>query len=289
MKTTNTLIDDIYGLVSTKEVADGVDIDKEIDKLGESIKELMKIEFKKDRPKDTRRLRLSSIGRTDRYLWNQYHGTEGEELQPHTLVKFLYGHVIEELVLFLARASGHEVTCEQKRCEVEGVVGHMDCKIDGVVTDVKSASTFAFKKFKDRRVPEDDAFGYVDQIKAYAHSEGERKIAWLAMDKANGHLTFCEHDLDDESDPMHEHLKSDIVERVKHVKKMVKRVEPKEYCYEDVPDGKSGNRKLATGCSYCQFRDKCYPDLRTFIYANGPKYLTKVVREPFVSEIPDGF
>ena len=75
---TDTLIDDIYGLVSTKEVADGVDIDKEIDKLGESIKELMKIEFKKDRPKDTRRLRLSSIGRTDRYLWNQYHGTEGE-------------------------------------------------------------------------------------------------------------------------------------------------------------------------------------------------------------------
>lgn len=285
----DTLIEDIYGLVSTKEVPNTVDIDKEIETFGESIKELMRTEFKKDRPKDTRRLRLSSIGRTDKYLWNQYQGSEGEELQPHTLVKFLYGHVIEELVLFLTRASGHEVTCEQKRCEVEGVVGHMDCKIDGVVTDVKSASSFAFKKFKERRVPEDDPFGYVDQIKAYAHSEGERKFAWLAMDKANGHLTFCQHDLDDESDPMHDLIKGDIAERIRHVKKLVEGPEPLEFCYEDVPDGKSGNRKLSVGCSYCQFREKCYPDLRTFIYAYGPKYLTKVVKQPYVSEVPDGF
>ena len=275
--------------MSTKEVPKLVDIDKEIETFGESIKELMRTEFKKDRPRDTRRLRLSSIGRTDKYLWNQYHGSEGEELQPHTLVKFLYGHVIEELVLFLTRASGHEVTCEQKRCEVEGVVGHMDCKIDGVVTDVKSASSFAFKKFKERRVPEDDPFGYVDQIKAYAHSEGERKFAWLAMDKANGHLTFCQHDLDDESDPMHDLIKGDIAERIRHVKKLVEGPEPLEFCYEDVPDGKSGNRKLSVGCSYCQFREKCYPDLRTFIYAYGPKHLTKVVKQPYVSEVPDGF
>jgi hypothetical protein len=285
----DTLIEDIYGLVSTKEVADGVDIDKEIETFGESIKELMRTEFKKDRPKDTRRLRLSSVGRTDRFLWNQYHGSVGEELQPHTLVKFLYGHVIEELILFLTRASGHEVTCEQKRCEVEGVVGHMDCKIDGIVTDVKSASTFAFKKFKERRVPEDDPFGYVDQIKAYAHSEGERKFAWLAMDKQNGHLTFCQHDLDDESDPMHDLLKGDIAERIRHVKKLVEGEEPSEFCYPDVPDGKSGNRKLSVGCSYCQFREKCYPDLRTFTYSYGPKYLTKVVKQPYVSEVPDGF
>ena len=47
----DTLIEDIYGLVSTKEVADGVDIDKEIETFGESIKELMRTEFKKDRPR----------------------------------------------------------------------------------------------------------------------------------------------------------------------------------------------------------------------------------------------
>ena len=53
----DTLIEDIYGLVSTKEVPKLVDIDKEIETFGESIKELMRTEFKKDRPRDTRRLR----------------------------------------------------------------------------------------------------------------------------------------------------------------------------------------------------------------------------------------
>ena len=52
----------------------------------------------------------------------------------------------------------------------------MDCKIDGVVTDVKSVSTFGFKKFKDGSLAYDDPFGYVAQIKGYAHSEGETEI-----------------------------------------------------------------------------------------------------------------
>ena len=41
------------------------------------------------------------------------------------------------------------MTHEQAEAEVQGIKGSMDCKIDGVVTDVKSASTFGFKKFKD--------------------------------------------------------------------------------------------------------------------------------------------
>ena len=45
----------------------------------------------------------------------------------------------------------------------------MDCKIDGVLTDVKSTSSFGFKKFKEATLAFDDPFGYIDQIKAYAH------------------------------------------------------------------------------------------------------------------------
>jgi hypothetical protein len=73
----------------------------------------------------------------------------------------------------------------------------MDCKIDGVVTDVKSASTYGFKKFKDATLAFDDPFGYIDQIKGYAKSEGETQVGWLAMDKANGHLTYLKYDLED--------------------------------------------------------------------------------------------
>ena len=66
--------------------------------------------------------------------------------------------------------------------------GHMDARIDGRLIDVKSTSSYSFKKFKDGTLAEDDPFGYVAQLKAYAHSEGDDKYGWLAIDKQNGHL-----------------------------------------------------------------------------------------------------
>ena len=46
--------------------------------------------------------------------------------------------------------------------------------------------------------------------------------------------------------------------------------------------------KLAIGCSYCQFKEHCYPDMRVFAYSYGPKYLVDVVKEPKVQEVvPD--
>ena len=288
MKTTDNVVQDIYALMESKDADPSVDVEAEIEKFGEGVKALMRTEFGRKKREDNRKLRLSNIGRTDRYLWNHFNGTEGEELQPHTYVKFMYGHLIEEMLLFLTRMAGHSVTDEQKVCKVEGVVGHMDCKIDGVVTDVKSASSFGFKKFKDGTLAYDDPFGYIDQIKAYAHSEGETEFGWLAMDKANGHLTYLKYDLTDTEAPVYEALKGDIVDRVKHVKKLVEQPEPAEWCYQPIPDGKSGNSKLSTGCSYCQFKDHCYPNLRVFAYSYGPKYLVDVVKEPKVQEVmPD--
>ena len=288
MKRVEDVVQDIYALMESKDADPSVDVEAEIDRFGESVKELMRTEFGRKKREDNRKLRLSNIGRTDRYLWNHFNGTEGEELQPHTYVKFMYGHLIEEMLLFLTRMAGHSVTDEQKVCKVEGVVGHMDCKIDGIVTDVKSASSFGFKKFKDGTLAYDDPFGYIDQIKAYAHSEGQTEFGWLAMDKANGHLTYLKYDLNDTEAPVYEVLKGDIVDRVKHVKKLVEQPEPVEWCYPPVPDGKSGNSKLSIGCSYCQFKDHCYPNLRVFAYSYGPKYLVDVVKEPKVQEVmPD--
>ena len=287
-KTTDNVVADIYAMMESKNADPSVDVEAEIEKFGEGVKALMRTEFGREKREDNRRLRLSNIGRTDKYLWNHFNGTEGEELQPHTYIKFMYGHLIEEMLLFLTRMAGHSVTDEQKVCNVEGIVGHMDCKIDGVVTDVKSASSFGFKKFKDGTLAYDDPFGYIDQIKAYAHSEGETEFGWLAMDKANGHLTYLKYDLTDTEAPVYEVLKGDIVDRVKHVKKLVEQPEPTEWCYQPIPDGKSGNSKLSTGCSYCQFKDHCYPNLRVFAYSYGPKYLVDVVKEPKVQEVmPD--
>ena len=246
----------------------------------------MRKEFGQRRAWDGRKLRMSNIGKGDRFLWNHYNNVQkSEEMQGHTLVKFLYGHLIEELLLFLTRASGHEVTAEQKQCEIKGITGSMDCKIDGVVTDVKSVSSYGFKKFKDGTLAYDDPFGYVAQIKGYAEAEGQTTFGWLAMDKQNGHLTYLMYDQEDTQAPVYEKIGFDITDRIEHVQLMVEEQEPPKQCYEPKPDGKSGNMKLDIGCSYCAYKKACWPGLRAFSYSTGPRFLTEVVNEPKVQEI----
>lgn len=285
MKTVDTLVSDIYELVSTKDVSESVDIDECIDQFGERMKDLMRQQFKEQRD-DSRKLRMSNIGRKDRFLWNVYNEVETtEDIQPHTYVKFLYGHVIEELLLFLARAAGHTVTDEQKKCKVNGITGSMDCKIDGIVTDVKSASSYGFKKFQDGTLAHDDPFGYVAQIKGYAASEGQSEFGWLAMDKANGHLTYLLYDENDKETPVYDIISYDVEEHIERLKEVVKQETPPDVCYESVPEGKSGNKKLSVGCSYCQYKKSCWPNVRGFLYSSGPRYLTEVKHEPKVKEI----
>jgi hypothetical protein len=285
MKNTYNLVSDIYQLMETKEVAEGVDFDACVEKFGENVKELMRNEFG-GKKRDGRKLRMSNIGRDDRYLWNVYNDVEkSDDIQGHTYVKFLYGHLIEEMLLFLTKAAGHEVTDEQKKCEVNGITGSMDCKIDGIVTDVKSVSTYGFRKFKDGSLAYDDPFGYIGQIKGYAYAEGATKFGWLAMDKQNGHLTYLLYDSEDTQAPVHDLISYDIKERIDHVKKLVEQPTPPDVCYEPIADGKSGNRKLAVGCSYCAYKKECWPSVRAFAYSTGPRYLIEVHNEPKVQEI----
>ena len=194
---------------------------------------------------------------------------------PHTLIKFLYGHLIEEMILALVKLSGHDVTDEQKRVELEGIKGSMDCKIDGLLCDVKSTSTYGFKKFKENSLQYDDPFGYIDQISGYGQAEGADEACFLAMDKSNGHLAVTKVDL----------LDKDVVKRIKHVKGMIESDTIPEPCYDLVADGKSGNMKLPIGCSYCEFKKHCYPDMRVFAYSTGPRFLAVVNVEPKVMEI----
>jgi len=285
MKNVYNLVSDIYKLMETKEVAEGVDFDACVEKFGENVKELMRNEFG-GKKRDGRKLRMSNIGRDDRYLWNVYNDVEkADEIQGHTYVKFLYGHLIEEMLLFLTKAAGHEVTDEQKKCEVNGITGSMDCKINGIVTDVKSVSTYGFRKFKDGTLAYDDPFGYIGQIKGYAYAEGATKFGWLAMDKQNGHLTYLMYDSEDTQAPVYDLISYDIKERIDHVKKLVEQPTPPDVCYEPIADGKSGNQKLAVGCSYCAYKKECWPSVRAFAYSTGPRYLIEVHNEPKVQEI----
>ena len=263
MKSTDTLVDDIYKLMESHEADPEVNVEEEIEKFGEAVKDLMRAQFGRDKMEDKRTLRLSNIGRTDRYLWNVVAGTEKEKILPHTYVKFLYGHLIEEMLLFLTRMAGHEVTDEQKHCEVEGIRGSMDCKIDGVVTDVKSASSFGFKKFRDGSLLHDDPFGYVMQGHLYGAATGLDFGGWIVINKSSGEVAIVE-----AYDWTGDDRIAYMVEAAQRVNFLA---DPNVKPFKPYPDEyetykrkgevlRTGNKVLPKECGLCGFRGHCWPD-----------------------------
>ena len=228
-------------------------------------------------------VRMSNVGKPARQLWYEKRDPQGRGgIDGATQIKFLYGHLLEEIVLMLVRMAGHKVTDEQKEVVVDGIVGHMDCKINGEVVDVKTASRFAFNKFRDGRLSQDDPFGYLGQLAGYEAAEGTDNGGFLVLNKESGELCmYVPDDLD----------KPNIKASINKLLPALEMETPPELCYNPIPDGKKGNMKLAKGCNWCKYKHDCYKDsndgqgLRTFKYSNGLTYLTEVVVEPKVEEL----
>lgn len=278
MKSIDTLVDDIYSLFTDKDFTpDPANVDAFARRLASHICN----RIAEERGKPT--LRLSNLGTPcSRKLWYSINEPEaGEELPPEARIKFLFGDILEELLLFLAKEAGHTVEGCQDEVEIEGVRGHRDAIIDGRLVDCKSASSYSFKKFAANGLREDDPFGYLDQIGSYLEASQddpalkEKDVAsFLVIDKTLGKI--C---LDTYAFPCEYNYKKKVTETRSILEG---EIPPKGY--EDVPEGKSGNRKLCVQCSYCPFKLHCWSNLRTFIYSTGPVFLTKVEREPKVIE-----
>lgn len=288
MANIDTLISDIY-----KTLEEGINvhtvqsrdaIHKFANAIAKSVTRSLSEEDKKQRA--GKNLRMSQIGKPNRQLWYDIKSDiEPKPITGQTKLKFLYGDILEALVILLTEVSGHEVSEEQGEVEIEGIKGHKDCRIDGLLVDIKSASPYAFKKFKDGTLGSDDPFGYIAQISGYAEASNDNKAGFLAIDKSNGELTLLK------IEDVHMINASD---RIKSVKNIVSQPTPPERCYPDEPDGKSGNKKLAIGCVFCPYKEQCWSDanggvgLRTFKYSNGIRYLTNVSKVPDVEEITLG-
>ena len=239
---------------------------------------------------------LSAVGRPcDREKWyitNEIH--KAAPLRPEAHGNFFYGHMLEAFAISLAIAAGHRVEGLQEELDVYGIPGHGDCIIDGRVVDVKSASQWQFQKFQYHQlkgyekktkdgyvqVPasEVDGFGYISQLSSYldAYKNDKRvhdkeNASFFVINKNTFKLCLDTYNLKDE-------LARKEAE-IKRTHAVTSGPKPPRG-FEDEPDGVSGNMKLKTHCAYCDFKKDCWPGLRTFIYSNGPRYLTKVVREP---------
>ena len=244
------------------------------------------------RPRKDNVLYASEVGKPcTRQVWYSHHEPEkAEPIKGAALFKFLYGHVIEALALQLAEDAGHCVQGKQETFEVEipgtdwRVRGRCDAIIDGAMVDVKSASKFAYAKYKKEGLnASTDSFGYRAQLQFYQKAAWDRgmlmseKSYLLLVSKELGNITLVEQDASYTSEQW-------LREAEEKVEAIIQD-EPPQRGFDPVPEGKSGNMKLGVNCSYCPFKTDCWPEARTFLYSNRPVTLVHVEREPKVPEL----
>ena len=283
MKTLDTLVPDIYEHLD--KLSEGTPLpisENDIDKTLVGIKDAL-MSWSNPTVRDRNfTVRMSNIGKPARQLWYEKRDTDSKYVTGSTQIKFLYGHLLEEIVLMLVRMTEHKVTDEQKEVNLNGIVGHMDCKIDGEVVDVKTASNFAFRKFSQGNLSEDDPFGYLAQLAAYEEAENTFNGGFLVMNKESGEL--CLYRPDDLEKP-------NASFKIKSLLTSLEKKEPPSICYSPVPDGKKGNIKLAKGCTWCKYKFECFKDsnegsgLKSYKYANGVVHFTHIEVKPNVQEV----
>lgn len=307
VKSIDTLCDDVYQVILKNGGWTEVINDHFKERLGGTISTRLIPSEEERKPS----LRMSNIGKPcARQLWYEVNNSgEGEELPPHVHFKFLYGDILEDLLLSLAEAAGHTVEGEQGSVTIEGIKGHRDAIIDGHLVDVKSCSQFAFDKFEanglrgytnkyGHYIPAEraDGFGYIRQLSSYLYAgqddpliKDKTHASFWVVDKVSGRLHLDTYDMSNE-------LKSKqqfFIDR----KEMINAPEPPTRQFHPEEDGyykgrgatrefkPNGNRKLPVSCVYCPFKSTCHPGLRTFQSSRGPVYLTTVKKEPTLREI----
>lgn len=277
-KSIDQLIPDIYALFEK-----GADLTPELTgDFAEKLVEMLKQRFASyGQPEERRTLRMSNLGRDPLQLWYDIYGTHPvDPIDPVTRFKLLYGDIIEQVVIFLAKASGHSVKAEQESVEYQGIRGTIDCTIDEQVVDVKSVSgNSAFKFSSEESLRSKDSFGYHTQLSGYCQALGRDKGYFLHVNKDTGTLGLLE-------------IKAeDVTERIATVKAILSDSSKPPYHCSNHRTEPNGNSVLKSPCIYCKHKHECWKDanegrgLIGYEYSNGIKYFTKVVKEPRVEQV----
>lgn len=304
------LVDDIHALLNKLEDGEDVTIKEELyEEFGKTCIEALKRQMqpRKNALKGT--VRMSNIGRPDRILYYEVNHPELKgELQPSDKVRFMYGDMVESLMLFLMEASGNEICDKQRRVQLSvgtdeervSIKGSCDGSSRGTVFDIKSASSYAFNtKFAKGGLEQDDPFGYRLQLAGYRTAIQDESVpnnstvrgkdvdpSFFVVDKSTGQMKISEPSLP---------TNYEVKERLEHVMLMLEEPNEPQRCHAPIPKGTKGNMVLPKACGWCDFKFHCHRDanngagLRAFEYKTykglEPTYFTEVVDTPRVTEI----
>lgn len=225
-------------------------------------------------------------GRKMVYKFNE-DKADPEPMQPHTYLKFMYGDLLEHVMVALILHTGHTVRHLQAKLEADcgtaRVAGRPDITVDGICLDIKTMSPFAFKRLVQG---DTGSFGYAEQVSWYYHAlrkEGRLDagpVGILAIDKVSGkiHLQLFA--------PIDLAVLANNVSLLAHDIRAYKTSNMLPMQLPSVPYGKSGNMMLDLKCRYCPFKWECWKmsnetnGLKAYAYSSGPVWFTKIKRAP---------
>lgn len=301
-KSHDTLVKDIYTLLETREIQimDALDLGSQAIHYNDNDKDGYKNGFLLDliaavdkqillpSPQRSDTLRMSNLGTPCiTKLWYDINEpVERSSVRGSDTMKFLYGDLLEALLIALTKAAGHKVEAEQREVRINGVVGHLDCVIDGLLVDVKSASDYSFKKFKQGGgLWKDDGFGYLSQLSSYLYGlqdsdilKYKDKAGFLVINKVTGEICLDVYDMSD--------LLSKKEEEIEYrIGMTAQKVAPTFRMPLRPQSATSPNMQLGFTCGYCPHKGKCYPNMRSFQYSNGVVHLVHVEKVPNVPEL----
>jgi len=278
LKNISTLVEDIHSRLN-----DAIDLPTPLDMATDiAMNYKRQLSPREEKKRDEKTLYFSEMSDPCvRKMWYKYHRPDlGEALSPVTRIKFIYGDMLESLVLQLARDAGHSVTNEQEVVEYVHadsgwrVRGRLDAIIDNVVVDVKSVTKFSQMKFDDGL--KDDPFGYYGQLNGYATVLKSPNMGFLTIQKELGHISYYPFTQDT----------NDFAHTFARARHAVDRDQAIDEKLPTLPQSKtSKNEKLCSTCGYCPYKKECFPEVRAFSYAGKVEWLTKVVDVPRVPEI----
>ena len=215
--------------------------------------------------RDEFKLRMSNIGRPKCQLWFEKNDSEDKTpLPPHFLMNMIIGDIVEAVFKGLLRAAGISFTDNEKvTLKLEDgteINGEFDMVLDDAVDDVKSASPWSYQnKFASSAALADgDSFGYIAQLVGYSRAAGKRMGGWWVVNKANGEFKYVPaEDIDEDA----------VLSGIQATVSYINNDEPFQRCFEPVSETHyrkpTGNKKLGVGCSFCSYKHKCWPGLKT--------------------------
>ena len=223
-----------------------------------------KRQFSNEKATQKWRPRMSGLGKP---LCQQQLERDGvkvnKKMDYNSVNRFLFGDWLESLLYVEMKEAGINVEAYQEKVSLEiagvKVNGTLDVIIDGKVWDIKTASPYAYmNKFSNyNKVKDNDPFGYVLQGYLYSAAVDKPFGGWIVMNKSSGELLVCN------APSIQDEEREAALAKAEYNMTVLQDPTIKVQKLEDEPEmyrkQKTGNRVLNTTCSFCDFKEHCWP------------------------------